>query len=128
MAINPAIDNKRVILLPRSQMLTSTPANTSFRPQRRGRCGVVAANLDEMAMQPPEDTATEAWSTIFRIASARHGRREMAMKNTDGGTTPTVQMAIYKKLCDVLINLGSAATSSFTTLATTRRPIHTTSV
>jgi len=111
MQINPAIDNKRVICCNDPKMLTSTPKDTSFTTTNAAvDPAVVAANLDEMAMQlAQKTTATEAWSTIFRIASGKAwSAARVAMKtNGIGGTTTNrPKWAIYKKLCDVLINLG----------------------
>ena len=111
MQINLAIDNKRVICCNDPKMLTSTPKDTSFTTTNAAvDPAVVAANLDEMAMQlAQKTTATEAWSTIFRIASGKAwSAARVAMKtNGIGGTTTNrPKWAIYKKLCDVLINLG----------------------
>jgi len=109
MQINPAIDNKRVICCNDPKMLTSTPKDTSFTTTNAAvDPAVVAANLDQMAMQlAQKTTATEAWSTIFRSSKPWASTRVAMKTNGIGGTTTNrPKWAIYKKLCDVLINLG----------------------
>ena len=114
MQINPAIDNKRVICCHDTKMLTSTPANTSFTTTNNAvDAAVVAANLDQMAMQlAQKTTAADAWSTIFR-SSKSWGSTRVAMKTNGigGSTTNRPKWAIYKKLCDVLIGLGVQPTN-----------------
>ena len=109
MQINPAIDNKRVICCHDPKMLTAVPTNKDFTNTNNAvDAAVVAANLDEMAMQlAQKTTATEAWSTIFR-SSKDWGSTRVAMKTNGigGSTTNRPKWAIYKKLCDVLISLG----------------------
>jgi TAT (twin-arginine translocation) pathway signal sequence/Domain of unknown function (DUF362) len=109
MAINPAIDNRRVICCNDPKMLTVTPKDTSFTTTNAAvDPAVVAANLDQMAMQlAQKTTATEAWSTIFRSSKPWASTRVAMKTNGIGGTTTNrPKWAIYKKLCDVLINLG----------------------
>ena len=109
MQINPAIDNKRVICCHDTNMLTSTPANTTFTTTNNAvNATVVASNLDEMAMQLAQKTnATDAWSTIFRSSKPWASTRVAMKTNGIGGnTTNRPKWAIYKKICDVLINLG----------------------
>ncbi|MGB8296871.1 MAG: hypothetical protein WCG85_15690 [Polyangia bacterium] len=109
MAINPAIDNRRVVCCHDPKMLTSTPANTSFTTTNAAvDAAVVAANLDEMAIQLAQKaTATDAWSTIFRSSKPWASTRVAMKTNGIGGTTTNrPKWAIYKKICDVLINLG----------------------
>jgi hypothetical protein len=110
MAINPAIDNRRVICCNDPKMLTVTPKDTSFTTTNAAvDPAVVAANLDQMAMQlAQKTTATEAWSTIFRSSKPWASTRVAMKTNGIGGTTTNrPKWAIYKKLCDVLINLGA---------------------
>jgi len=109
MQINPAIDNKRVVCCNDPKMLTVTPKDTSFTTTNAAvDAAVVAANLDQMAMQlARKTTATEAWSTIFRSGKPWASTRVAMKTNGIGGTTTNrPKWAIYKKLCDVLINLG----------------------
>lgn len=109
MQINPAIDNKRVICCHDTKMLTNVPTNMSFSYQNSAvNAAVVAANLDQMAINLAQKTsATEAWSTIFR-SSKPWGSTRVAMKTNGigGDTTNRPRVAIYKKICDVLIGLG----------------------
>jgi hypothetical protein len=111
MQINPAIDNKRVICCHDTNMLTATPANNDFTTTNNAvAADVVAANLDEMAMQLAQKTnADDAWSTIFRTGnSGGWAATRVAMKTNGigGATTNRPKWAIYKKICDVLIKLG----------------------
>jgi hypothetical protein len=109
MQINPAIDNKRVICCNDPKMLTATPKDTSFTTTNAAvDPAVVAANLDQMAMQlARKTTATEAWSTIFRSSKPWASTRVAMKTNGIGGTTTNrPKWAIFKKICDVLINLG----------------------
>jgi len=84
-------------------MLTSTPKDTSFTTTNAAvDPAVVAANLDEMAMQlAQKTTATEAWSTIFRIASGKAwSAARVAMKtNGIGAPPPTVQNGRSTRSC-----------------------------
>jgi len=109
MQINPAIDNKRVICCHDTKMLTATPANTTWANQNSNvDAAVVAANLDQMAMQlTQKTTADEAWKTIFR-SSKPWASTKVAMKTNGigGNTTNRPRAAIYKKICDVLVGLG----------------------
>jgi len=58
MQINPAIDNKRVICCNDPNMLTTLPKDPSFTTTNNAvAAAVVAANLDEMAMQLAQHTA-----------------------------------------------------------------------
>ena len=109
MQINPAIDNMRVISCHDPKMLTSTPANQSFTTTNAAvDATVVAANLDQMAMLlTQKTTAADAWSAIFRSSKPWASTRVAMKTNGIGGTTTNrPKWAIYKKLCDVLINLG----------------------
>jgi hypothetical protein len=111
MQINPAIDNRRVICCNDTKMLTATPANNDFTTTNNAvAADVVAANLDEMAMQLAQKTnADDAWSTIFRTGnSGGWAATKVAMKTNGigGSTTNRPKWAIYKKICDVLIKLG----------------------
>jgi hypothetical protein len=107
MQINPAIDNKRVICCHDTNMLTSTPANTSWANQNNSvNANLVASNLDQMAMQLAQrTTAADAWSTIFRSskpwASTKVAIKTNAIQGT-AGNHPRV--AIIKKICDVFID------------------------
>jgi hypothetical protein len=116
MQINPAIDNKRVICCNDPNMLTTLPKDPSFTTTNNAvAAAVVAANLDEMAMQlAQKTTAAEAWSTIFRIGAGKSwASARVAMKtNGIGGTTTNrPKWAIFKKLCDVLVGLGVQPTN-----------------
>ena len=109
MQINPAIDNKRVICCHDTKMLTARPQNTVWASQNANvDAAVVAANLDQMAMLLTNKTAAaDAWSTIFR-SSKSWASTKVAMKTNGIGsnTTNRPRVAIYKKLTDVLVNLG----------------------
>jgi len=76
MQINPAIDNKRVICCNDPKMLTSTPKDTSFTTTNAAvDPAVVAANLDEMAMQlAQKTTALKLGARFSGSPRARHGR------------------------------------------------------
>jgi len=109
MQINPAIDNKRVISCHDTKMLNSTPANTSFTTTNAAvNAAVVAANLDQMAMLlAQKSTPAEAWATIFRSSKPWASTRVAMKTNGIGGTTTNrPKWAIYKKICDALIELG----------------------
>ncbi|HJX64407.1 MAG TPA: twin-arginine translocation signal domain-containing protein, partial [Polyangia bacterium] len=109
MAINPAIDNRRVICCHDPKMLTSLPKDTSFATTNAAvDAAVVATNLDQLAMQLTRKTsATDAWSTIFRSSKSWTSTRVAMKTNGIGGsTTNRPKWAIFKKICDVLINLG----------------------
>jgi hypothetical protein len=111
MQVNPAIDNKRVICCHDTKMLTNAPANMSFASQNSAvNAAVVAANLDQMAMNlAQKTTAADAWSTIFRKPAAKEWsavRVAMKANGIGGSDTNRPRVAIYKKICDVLIGLG----------------------
>ena len=111
MQVNPAIDNKRVVCCHDTKMLTSTPSTLSFTNQNSAvNATLVASNMDQMAMQlAQKPTAAEAWSTIFQKPAAKTWASvRVAMKtNGIGGTTTNrPRVAIYKKICDVLVDLG----------------------
>ena len=108
MQINPAIDNKRVICCHDTTMLTATPANTSWANQNANvDAKRVGDNLDQMAMLlTGKTTALAAWSTIFQFGSKAPASIRVAMKANGIGsnTTNRPRTAIYKKICDVLID------------------------
>ena len=109
MAINPAIDNKRVICCHDTKMLTATPANSSWANQTANvDDAVVASNLDQMAvLLTQKATAADAWSTIFRSSKPWSSTRVAMKTNGIGGnTTNRPRPGIYKKICDVLVGLG----------------------
>ena len=115
MQINPAIDNKRVICCYDTTMLANYPASGGPKSDFASQNSYVdpakvASNMDEMAMQLAQKTsATDAWSTIFRTGNAGGwGSTRVAIKTNaispQGGNHPRV--AVIKKICDVLIQLG----------------------
>jgi hypothetical protein len=109
MAINPAIDNRRVVCCHDPKMLTATPSNTDFETTNAVvDAAVVAKNLDNLAMQlARKTTADEAWKTIFRSGKAWSATRVAMKTNGIGGsTTNRPKWAIFKAICDVLIKLG----------------------
>jgi hypothetical protein len=109
MAINPAIDNRRVVCCHDPKMLTATPSNTDFATTNAVvDAAVVAKNLDNLAMQlARKTTADEAWKTIFRSGKAWSATRVAMKTNGIGGsTTNRPKWAIFKAICDVLIKLG----------------------
>jgi hypothetical protein len=107
MQVNPAIDNKRVICCHDTNMLTSTPTNTSFTSQNAAvNATLVASNLDEMAKQLAQKaTAADAWSTIFRSskpwASTKVAIKTNAILGTNGNHP---RVAVIKKICDVFVD------------------------
>jgi hypothetical protein len=107
MQINPAIDNTRVICCHDTNMIATTPANSSWAIQNSCmNATLIASNMDEMAMQlTQKTTATDAWSTIFRSSKA-WASTTVAIK-TNGilglsGNHPRV--AVIKKICDVFVD------------------------
>jgi hypothetical protein len=109
MKVNPAIDNMRVISCHDPKMLTALPTNQTFEVTNGVvNADVVAANLDQMAMLlTQKTTAADAWSTIFRSSKPWASTRVAMKTNGIGGsTTNRPKWAIYKKICDVLVNLG----------------------
>jgi hypothetical protein len=108
MQINPAIDNKLVICCHDTKMLTATPANTSWANQNANvDAKRVSDNLDQMAMLlTGKTTALAAWSTIFQFGSKAPASIRVAMKVNGIGsnTTNRPRTAIYKKICDVLVD------------------------
>ena len=107
--INPAIDNTRVVCCHDAKMLPNLTANQSFASQNSAvSAAVVSSNMDQMAMMlTQKTTAALAWSTIFqKPASKAWADVRVALKtNGIGGTTTNrPRVAIYKKICDVLID------------------------
>jgi hypothetical protein len=115
--INPAIDNARVICCHDTKMLTSIPLNTNFGPTNSAvNAAVVSSNMDQMAMKlAQKSTAADAWSTIFQKPAAKtwsNVRVAIKTNGIGGTTTNRPRVAIYKKLCDVLIDqLGVQASN-----------------
>jgi hypothetical protein len=108
MQINPAIDNKRVVCCHDTKMVTATPANTTWANQNANvDAKRVSDNLDQMAMLlTGKTTALAAWSTIFQFGSKAPASIRVAMKANGIGsnTTNRPRTAIYKKICDVLVD------------------------
>jgi len=115
--INPAIDNARVVCCHDPKMLPNLTATQSFASQNSAvSAAVVSSNMDQMAMMlTQKTTAALAWSTIFqKPASKAWANVRVALKtNGIGGTTTNrPRVAIYKKICDVLIDqLGVQASN-----------------
>ncbi|MGB7567554.1 MAG: FlgD immunoglobulin-like domain containing protein [Chitinivibrionales bacterium] len=114
--INPAIDNTRVICCHDTKMLTSTPNQTFASMNSAVNAAAVSSNLDQMAMLlTQKSTAADAWSAIFQKPAAKTWSNvRVAMKTNGIGTSSTnrPKAAIYKKLCDVLIDqLGVQASN-----------------
>ena len=115
--INPAIDNARVICCHDTKMLPNYNASSTFKSQQdMVNAALVGANLDQMAMKlAQKTTAADAWSTIFRKPAAKAWsavRVAMKTNGIGGPTTNRPRVAIYKKICDVLIDqLGVSASN-----------------
>ncbi|MBN2035820.1 MAG: twin-arginine translocation signal domain-containing protein [Chitinispirillaceae bacterium] len=83
MAINPAIDNLRVVCCHDTRMIKSTPTRWDFTSQNAAvNKEIVQMNLDEMAKTlAQKSTAAEAWAAIFRKpASKEWNQVKVALK------------------------------------------------
>jgi TAT (twin-arginine translocation) pathway signal sequence len=107
MQVNPAIDNMRVVCCHDTNMLTSTPANSTWASQNTAvNASLVASNMDEMAMQLAQKaTAADAWKAIFR-SSKPWASTTVAIKVNAilGASGNHPRVAIVKKICDVLVD------------------------
>jgi hypothetical protein len=106
MQVNPAIDNMRVICCHDTNMLTSTPTNTTFTSQNAAvNATLVASNMDQMAMQLAQKaTATDAWSTIFRSSKPWASTKVAIKTNAIIATGNHPRVAVIKKICDVFVD------------------------
>lgn len=107
--INPAIDNARVICCHDTKMLPNYSTDTSWTNQNKMvDAARIGANLDQMAMKlAQKTTAAEAWSAIFRKPAAKTWASVRVALKTNGigmASTNRPKAAIYKKICDVLID------------------------
>ena len=107
MQVNPAIDNMRVVCCHDTNMLTSTPPNSTWANQNTAvNASLVASNMDEMAMQLAQKaTAADAWKAIFR-SSKPWASTTVAIKVNAilGASGNHPRVAIVKKICDVLVD------------------------
>lgn len=112
MAINPNIDNMRVICCHDTAMLQSGAVMTTFASQNNAvKAAIVEANLDEMARQlatvsgQPVPTADDAWKKIFRSGKAWTDTK-VAIKVNCVCLQNMPRVAIIGKLVKVLTGFG----------------------
>jgi hypothetical protein len=112
MAINPNIDNMRVVSCYDTQMFT-VPPNTALPSTFEKIDALVSslrvqANMDAMAMQlANKTTADDAWKTIFRIPTTKTwATTKVAIKVNVIEPRNMARIAVVGKFCKVLSNLG----------------------
>jgi hypothetical protein len=111
MAINPDIDNMKVVCCYDTTMLTGA-VMTNFTSQNNGvNANKVYANLDEMACRLatsaslPAPTVDQAWRKIFR-SSKTWANTKVAIKVNCVTTLFMPRIAIIARLCKVLNGFG----------------------
>jgi hypothetical protein len=107
MAINPDIDNMKVVCCYDPGMLKSGAVMTNFASQNNAvNAEKVYSNLDEMARRlSGKTTSDDAWKTIFRSGKPWADTR-VAIKVNCISTLMMPRIAIIAKLCKVLSGLG----------------------
>jgi hypothetical protein len=109
MAINPDIDNLRVVCCHDTDMMDYDPTSWSFTNQNAAvNTAAVQANLDSMAITlAQKSTASEAWATVFRKPSAKQWNEvKVAMKVNSLNPYIMPRVAVVGKICTVLNALG----------------------
>ncbi len=111
-AINPAIDNMKVVCCYDTAMLKPNATTTNFSSQNNAvNASTVYANLDEMARQltakpnQPLLSASDAWKAIFRSSKAWTDTK-VAIKVNAVCLSNMPRIAVVAKLCNVLSGFG----------------------
>jgi len=106
MAVNPSIDNMRVVACYDPQMMKPLTQATYAAEQKLVDSCQVQANMDAMAMQLAQvGTADAAWKAIFRSSKA-WAATKVAIKIN--GIEPKIMasVAVIEKFCNVFTGLG----------------------
>ena len=106
MAVNPSIDNMRVVACYDPQMMKPLTQATYAAEQKLVDSCQVQANMDAMAMQLAQvGTADAAWKAIFRSSKA-WAATKVAIKIN--GIEPRIManVAVIEKFCNVFTGLG----------------------
>lgn len=110
MAINPNIDNLRVVCMVDSAMITNAKlASYSLDTYTAATSRTqILSNMDKMAMSlAQKTTAADAWSTIFqKPASKTWAQVIVAIKINTCSTVNMARIAVVEKVCTVLNGLG----------------------
>ena len=107
LAINPDIDNMKVVCCYDPEMLKSGAVMTNFTSQNNAvNADKVYTNLDEMACRlSGKSSPDQAWKTIFRSGKAWADTR-VAIKVNCVNTFFMPRIAVIAKLCKVLSGFG----------------------
>jgi hypothetical protein len=106
MAVNPSIDNMRVVACSDPQMMKPLTQATYAAEQKLVDSCQVQANMDAMAMQLAQvGTADAAWKAIFRSSKAWSATKVAIKIN---GIEPRIMasVAVIEKFCNVFTGLG----------------------
>lgn len=106
MAINPDIDNMRVVSMHDPEMAGDPLGSSINQVQKVVNDEKVRKNMDRMAMElAGKDTADEAWRTIFRSSKAWEDTKVIIKLNCVENKM-LARVSIIKKIVDVLIDFG----------------------
>ena len=106
LAVNPTIDNMRVVACYDPQMMQKLTSTTYAAEQKLVDSCQVHANMDAMAMQLAQvATADAAWKAIFRSSKAWAATKVAIKVN---GIEPRIMasVAVIEKFCNVFTGLG----------------------
>ena len=109
MAINPNIDNMRVVSCHDTAMMNSTPVSMTFAAQNAAaNTARIQANMDAMAMSlAQKTTAADAWSTIFQKPAAKTWSQvKAAIKVNTIEPKNMARIAVVQKFCNILLGYG----------------------
>ena len=113
LAVNPTIDNMRVVACYDPQMMQKLTSTTYAAEQKLVDSCQVHANMDAMAMQLAQvATADAAWKAIFRSSKAWAAKKVAIKVN---GIEPRIMasVAVIEKFCNVFTGLGVVPANIF---------------
>jgi hypothetical protein len=111
LAVNPTIDNMRVVACYDPQMMKSLAdsklAATFQNEQTLVDSCQVQANMDAMAMQlAQQTTADAAWKAIFRTGKSSWAATKVAIKVNCIATSNMASLAVVQKFCNIFAGFG----------------------
>jgi hypothetical protein len=107
MAVNPNIDNMRVVGCVDTKMMKSTPAMSFAAENAAVDSARLQANMDAMAMQlANQPTADAAWKAIFTTGKSSWAATKVAIKINSLEPKNTAHIAILQKFCSILAGYG----------------------
>jgi hypothetical protein len=107
LAVNPNIDNMRVVACQDSLMMKNQPASMTFANENAAIDSArVQANMDAMAMQlANQPTADAAWKAIFRSSKA-WAATKVAIKVNCIAPQNMASVCVVQKFCNIFAGFG----------------------